>query len=161
MKPRENTAAGKITVSAKEAIGAHRAARNAWERVVAEFRLHIQGLPDNPKIVRRFDGPMAMVISSSAFAATGSWSIFTQDFKQQRKRLLEHADGIAEAPAKQARILREILESGNEKISGGHLGYHPDVLAASRAEILALVEAAGAVFGLAGTGKNLGAATDG
>ena len=136
-----------IRDAAAKAAKARKAERDAWNLAVESFAAHLSALPDNPKIQKRYAGPAAFVVSSSALAQTGTWSIFTLDFVAQRKRLAEIARGIADAPARNIAALRSILANLSEADGKTIRRYPRDAIAASKKQIEALAEAAEAVFG--------------
>jgi hypothetical protein len=85
-------------------------------------------------------------VSSRALFAADDRDLFTQDYPAQRKLLKEHARELSSSTDKVISILQRIIEKGVEYSAKQTFRYHPDVILASRNEILALIKAAQIVF---------------
>lgn len=125
----------RILAAAEQALKLRDAVGKTWSAVLKIFEDHLDSLSASPTD-----------LSSKALFSPGSREVFAQDSAAQRKRLKEHARGIAAAPDKGIPVLQRIAEKGVEYSSGETYRYAPDVLAASRSEIQALLKAAHCVF---------------
>jgi len=124
-----------ILAAAEQAVKLREAVGKVWNMVLKMFEDHLDSL----------SGSKSDLPSKALFGAD-SREVFAQDSTAQRKRLKEHARGISASPDKNVAILQRILEKGMEYSSGETYRYSPDVIAASKNEILALVKAAQSVF---------------
>jgi hypothetical protein len=124
-----------ILAAAEQVAKLQDAVAKTWTLVLKIFEEHLDSLSGSPGD-----------LSSKALFSSGSREVFAQDSGAQRKRLKEHARGISAAPEKNIPILQRILEKGVEYASGETYRYSPDVLAASKKEITALLKVAQGVF---------------
>lgn len=124
-----------ILAAAEQVVKLRDAVTRTWSAVLKVFEDHMDSLSAS-----------STDLKSKALFSSGSPEVFAQDSAAQRKRLKEHARGISAAPEKFVPILQRILEKGVEYSSGETFRYSPEVLAASKAEIQALLKAAQCVF---------------
>ncbi len=124
-----------ILAAADQVAKLRDAVARTWGAVLKIFEDHLDSLSAS-----------STDLKSKALFSSGSPEVFAQDSAAQRKRLKEHARGISAAPEKFVPILQRILEKGVEYSSGETYRYSPEVLAASKAEIQALLKAAQCVF---------------
>jgi len=130
-----------ILAAAEQAVKLREAVAKTWNFVLKIFDDHLDSLPGNP-----------VDQSPKALFSQDSREVFSQNFTAQRKRLKEHAREISASPEKCIAILERIVEKGQEFSAKEKFQYHPDVVAASKNEILALVKAAQSVFPAGGKG---------
>ncbi|MBE0568339.1 MAG: hypothetical protein IH577_01505 [Deltaproteobacteria bacterium] len=130
-----------ILAAAEQAVKLRDAAVKVWGMVLKIFDDHLDSLAGS-----------SADLSSKALFSRDSREIFSQDFTAQRKRIKEHARELSASPDKSIAILQRIVEKGMEYSSKDTYRYHPDVVAASKNEILALVKAAQGVFVTGGKG---------
>jgi hypothetical protein len=96
------------------------------DRLVAEIKRVIKGLPDNPRIRRAPGNPHCFVTN---FASLGSnWSVEHHDFKFQYDEVARQV-AVSDDPAKR---LTDLIREGKLRVNGSR-GYtvhmHSDVLA--------------------------------
>lgn len=125
-----------IQAATEQAVKLRDAVAKTWNLILKIFEEHLDSLSASPTD-----------LSSRALFSSNSRELFPQDSVAQRKRLKEHARGISESPDKGISILQRIVEKGVEYSSGETYRYSPEVLSASKKEILALLKAAQNVFG--------------
>lgn len=130
-----------ILAAAEQVVKLRDAVGRTWSAVLKIFEDHLDSLSASSSDLK-----------SKALFSSGSPEVFVQDSAAQRKRLKEHARAIAAAPEKFLPILQRILEKGVEYSSGETYRYSPEVLAASKAEIKALLKTAQSVFQPMGKG---------
>lgn len=130
-----------ILAAAEQAVKLRDAVAKTWNLVLKTFEEHLDSLSGSPG-----DLP------SKALFSSDPREVFPQDFAAQRKRLREHARELSASPEKSIAILQRIVEKGVEYSSKDTYRYHPNVLASSKSEILALVKAAQMVFPASGKG---------
>ncbi len=124
-----------ILAAADQVVKLRDAVSKTWTIVLKIFEDHLDSLSGS-------SGDLA----SKALFSSNSKEVFAQDSTAQRKRLKEHARGISAAPDKNIPVLQRIVEKGVEYASGETYRYSPDVIAASKTEILALLKLAQNVF---------------
>ena len=130
-----------ILAAAEQAAKLRDAVGKTWNVVLKTFDEHLDSLAGG-----------AGDLPSKALFSADTREVFTQDFAAQRKRLKEHAHELSASPDKCVAILQRIVEKGVEYSSKDTFRYHPDVIGASKKEILALMKAAQIVFVPGGKG---------
>ncbi len=130
-----------ILAAADQVVKLRDAVAKTWGLVLKIFEEHLDSLSGSSSDLK-----------SKALFASDSREVFAQDSTAQRKRLKEHAREISASPDKGIAILQRIVEKGVEYSSGETFRYSPEVLAASKNEILALLKAAQCVFSPAAKG---------
>ena len=130
-----------ILAAAEQVIKLRDAVAKTWNAVLKIFEDHLDSLSGS-----------STDLSSKALFSSNSREVFSQDSTAQRKRLKEHARAVSAAPEKSIPVLQRILEKGVEYSSGESYRYSPEVLAASKNEIHALLKAAQCVFSPIGKG---------
>ncbi|MEW6721353.1 MAG: hypothetical protein AB1346_12960 [Thermodesulfobacteriota bacterium] len=124
-----------ILAAAEQAVKLRDAVAKTWNLVIKTFEEHLDSLSGS-----------SGDLPSKALFSSDPREVFSQDFSAQRKRLREHAREISSSPDKSIAILQRIVEKGVEYSSKDTYRYHPNVIAASKNEILALMKAAQMVF---------------